>query len=42
MSETSIERAMQGAYLPGDSTTVLKEVAVPEPGHGEVLLRMCG
>src|SRR5208337_3966861 len=48
MSETSIDKAiataiattMQGAYLPGDSTTVLKEVAVPEPGHGEVLLRM--
>lgn len=31
---------MQGAYLPGDSTTVLKTVAVPRPGHGEVLLRM--
>lgn len=31
---------MQGAYLPGDSTAVLREVAVPEPGHGEVLLRM--
>ena len=31
---------MQGAFLPGDSTTVLKDVAVPKPGHGEVLLRM--
>ena len=31
---------MQGAYLPGDSTTELREVPVPEPGHGEVLLRM--
>lgn len=31
---------MQGAYLPGDSTAVLREVPVPEPGHGEVLLRM--
>ncbi len=31
---------MQGALLPGDSTAVLKEVPVPEPGHGEVLLRM--
>jgi len=31
---------MQGAFLPGDSTTVLKSVAVPAPGHGEVLLRM--
>ena len=31
---------MLGAYLPGDSTTQLKSVPVPEPGHGEVLLRM--
>ena len=31
---------MKGAVLPGNSTAVLKEVAVPEPGHGEVLLRM--
>ncbi len=31
---------MTGAYLPGNSTTVLREVPVPEPGHGEVLIRM--
>ena len=31
---------MTGAYLPGDSTAVLREAAVPEPGHGEVLIRM--
>ncbi len=31
---------MQAAFLPGDSTTVLKQVQVPAPGHGEVLLRM--
>src|SRR5215475_4508172 len=31
---------MTGAYLPGDSTVVLRQVAVPRPGHGEVLLRM--
>jgi threonine dehydrogenase-like Zn-dependent dehydrogenase len=31
---------MTGAYLPGDSTVQLREVRVPEPGHGEVLLRM--
>ncbi|MCP5519987.1 MAG: alcohol dehydrogenase catalytic domain-containing protein [Verrucomicrobiales bacterium] len=31
---------MKAAYLPGDSTTVLKEASVPEPGYGEVLLRM--
>ncbi len=32
--------SMKGAFLPGNSTVVLREVAVPEPGHGEVLLRM--
>lgn len=31
---------MLGAYLPGNSTTLLREVPVPQPGHGEVLLRM--
>jgi threonine dehydrogenase-like Zn-dependent dehydrogenase len=31
---------MTGAYLPGDSTVELRDVPVPEPGHGEVLLRM--
>ncbi|HLK68795.1 MAG TPA: zinc-binding dehydrogenase [Bryobacteraceae bacterium] len=31
---------MIGAYLPGNSTVELREVSVPEPGHGEVLLRM--
>ena len=31
---------MTGAFLPGNSTVELKEVPVPEPGHGEVLLRM--
>jgi len=31
---------MKGAYLPGNSTVELKEVPVPAPGHGEVLLRM--
>jgi threonine dehydrogenase-like Zn-dependent dehydrogenase len=40
MNDMQIDKTMLGAYLPGDSTTVLKEVAVPEPGHGEVLLRM--
>ena len=32
--------AMKGAFLPGNSTVELKEVPVPTPGHGEVLLRM--
>jgi threonine dehydrogenase-like Zn-dependent dehydrogenase len=31
---------MKAAYLPGNSTTDLREAPVPEPGHGEVLLRM--
>jgi threonine dehydrogenase-like Zn-dependent dehydrogenase len=33
-------QTMQGAYLPGNSTVELREVPVPAPGHGEVLLRM--
>jgi len=33
-------QTMQGAFLPGNSTAELREVAVPAPGHGEVLLRM--
>jgi len=31
---------MIGAYLPGDSTVVLRETDIPKPGHGEVLVRM--
>jgi threonine dehydrogenase-like Zn-dependent dehydrogenase len=31
---------MRGAYLPGNSTVELREVPVPDVGHGEVLLRM--
>lgn len=31
---------MTAAYLPGDSTVVMRTVLVPTPGHGEVLLRM--
>lgn len=31
---------MKAAFLPGNSTVVLKNVPVPEPGHGEVLIRM--
>lgn len=31
---------MTGAYLPGNSTVELKDVAVPVPGYGEVLLRI--
>lgn len=35
-----MEKKMKAAYLPGNSTVVFKEVDVPEPGHGEVLIRM--
>ena len=31
---------MTGAFLPGNSTVELRDVPVPVPGHGEVLLRM--
>jgi threonine dehydrogenase-like Zn-dependent dehydrogenase len=31
---------MLAAYLPGNSTVDLREVPVPTPGHGEVLLRV--
>lgn len=31
---------MKAAYLPGNSTVVFKEVEIPEPGHGEVLIKM--
>ena len=37
---SQIPTMMQGAILPGDSTAVLKTFKVPEPGHGEVLLRV--
>ena len=35
-----MSKTMRGAFLPGNSTVELREVAVPEPGYGEVLLRM--
>ncbi|MDR1060407.1 MAG: zinc-binding dehydrogenase [Clostridiales bacterium] len=31
---------MKAAYLPGNSTVVFKEVAIPEPGHGQALVRV--
>ena len=34
------ERKMLGAYLPGDSTVELREVPIPKPGFGQVLLQM--
>ena len=35
-----MDKTMRGAFLPGNSTVELREVPVPAPGHGEVLLRM--
>jgi threonine dehydrogenase-like Zn-dependent dehydrogenase len=35
-----MEGKMRGAYLPGNSTVVLKEVDIPKPGHGQVLVKM--
>ncbi len=32
-------KTMKAAYLPGNSTVLMKEVEVPEPGHGQVLIR---
>jgi threonine dehydrogenase-like Zn-dependent dehydrogenase len=34
------DQTMLGALLPGNSTAELREFAVPEPGHGEVVIRM--
>ncbi len=31
---------MTAAFLPGNSTVEMRTVPVPEPGHGEVLLRV--
>lgn len=35
----TIPKKMTGAYLPGDSTVQFKQYSVPEPGHGEVLIK---
>jgi threonine dehydrogenase-like Zn-dependent dehydrogenase len=37
MENTS--KLMQAAFLPGNSTVELKEVTVPEPGYGQVLIK---
>ena len=36
----TLQKTMQGAILPGNSTVQLREYDVPQPGHGEVLLKM--
>ena len=35
-----MDRTMQAAFLPGNSTVELRSVTVPRPKHGEVLLRI--
>jgi threonine dehydrogenase-like Zn-dependent dehydrogenase len=35
-----MEGTMKGAYLPGNSTVEFKDVPVPKPGHGQVLVKM--
>ncbi len=32
-------KQMKGAFLPGNSTVELRDVLIPEPGYGEVLIR---
>jgi threonine dehydrogenase-like Zn-dependent dehydrogenase len=34
-----MRRTMKAAFLPGDSTVIMKEVPIPEPGHGQVLVK---
>ncbi|MDR2095135.1 MAG: zinc-binding dehydrogenase [Treponema sp.] len=34
-----MQGTMKGAYLPGNSTVVLKDVPVPTPGYGQVLVK---
>ena len=35
-----MQGTIKGAYLPGNSTVVLKDVPIPVPGHGQVLVKM--
>ncbi|GHU24136.1 alcohol dehydrogenase [Spirochaetia bacterium] len=35
-----MEGTMKAAYLPGNSTVLYKDVPIPTPGHGQVLVRM--
>src|SRR3954453_18738098 len=37
---TTTERTMSGVVLPGNSTVAFRDVAIPTPGHGQVLVRM--
>ena len=35
-----MDKKMIAAYLPGDGTVEFKQVDVPVPGHGEVLIKI--
>ena len=35
-----MERTMKGAYLPGNSTVEFRDVPIPRPGYGQVLVKM--
>jgi threonine dehydrogenase-like Zn-dependent dehydrogenase len=34
-----MNKSMIGAVLPGNSTVELRDFAIPEPGHGQVLVK---
>lgn len=34
-----MNKIMKAAYLPGNSTVVIKDVEIPEPGYGQVLIK---
>jgi threonine dehydrogenase-like Zn-dependent dehydrogenase len=36
----AMQKTMQGALLPGNSSVQMKDFPVPEPGHGEVLIKV--
>lgn len=40
MSVTTMTSTMAGAVLPGNSTAVVKEYPIPQPGHGQLLVRI--
>jgi threonine dehydrogenase-like Zn-dependent dehydrogenase len=35
-----MQGTMKGAYLPGNSTVIFKDVPIPQPGYGQVLVKM--
>ena len=35
-----MDGVMRGAYLPGNSTVIFKDIDIPKPGHGQVLIKV--